>query len=447
MSRAVPRSLATRLTTRLFWIAAAALLVNMVAVGLHYGADRRAMEGEVVEHRLALIASALDTRTGRVDDGARTIYSQHPEAYAFVVADADGHVLDAANAGLVPRQAFEEAAFADEWLAHRQSGQRWLLIGSKKLRFDERELRLVFVMRDDPALLLPRALLAEFIGHIWLPIVPVVVLLIAANAVLIRRGLAPVTAAARWARSVRPGQQSAPSPEGDMPSEIADLVDAAQRSLDRLNEALAAEKRRAAEAAHALRTPVAVLAARLDGLPPGSPTEQLRSDVVALSRTVRQVLASASADALQVDEASRADLGAAASRVAAALAAFAAAHEVELDLALPDAPIRVAADPDAIELALSNLVENAIVHAGPGVVEVSVGPGPEIGVRDHGRGLPPGAGALLFQPFWRGEQAAPGGAGLGLAIVERLQRAQGGSVVAQTVQEGGAEFRLRFKPA
>ncbi|WP_397596851.1 sensor histidine kinase [Silanimonas sp.] len=442
---ASPRSLASRLTARLFAIAGAALVVNMLAVGLYYGFDRRAMEGEVVEHRLGLVSEAFDPVSSRVDASARALYEAHPEAYAFVVADAEGRVLDAANPGLVPRRAFKEAAFADDWLAHRKSGSRSLLIASKKATLGGRELRLVFVMHEDPAHLLPRALLAEFVGHIWLPIVPVVVLLIAANAVLIRRGLAPVATAARWARSIQPGHPPAPLPAGDLPSEIVDLVDATRRSLDRLNDALSAEKRRAAEAAHALRTPVAVLAARLDALPPGPAADQLRADVVALARTVRQVLASANADALQVDESLRADLGAVASRVASALAAFAASRDVELDLELPPEPIVVAADPDALELALSNLVENAIVHGGAGVVDLTVGPGPEVRVRDRGPGIPPGAGRSLFQPFWRGADAAPGGAGLGLAIVERVQRAQGGDVQVEAPADGGAAFRLRFR--
>jgi two-component system OmpR family sensor kinase len=60
--------------------------------------------------------------------------------------------------------------------------------------------------------------------------------------------------------------------------------------------------------------------------------------------------------------------------------------------------------------------------------------------------VPPGAGRLLFEPFWRGEDAAPGGAGLGLAIVERVQRAQGGEVLVESPADGGAAFRLRFKP-
>jgi signal transduction histidine kinase len=52
----------------------------------------------------------------------------------------------------------------------------------------------------------------------------------------------------------------------------------------------------------------------------------------------------------------------------------------------------------------------------------------------------------LFEPFWRGKDAPAGGAGLGLAIVERLQRAQGGGVEARVADGGGSEFILSFRP-
>ena len=62
-------------------------------------------------------------------------------------------------------------------------------------------------------------------------------------------------------------------------------------------------------------------------------------------------------------------------------------------------------------------------------------------------GLPRGAEDHLFDPFRRGPGAVAGGAGLGLAIVHRLQRAQGGSVEARAAQGGGAEFVLCYRPA
>jgi signal transduction histidine kinase len=100
----------------------------------------------------------------------------------------------------------------------------------------------------------------------------------------------------------------------------------------------------------------------------------------------------------------------------------------------------------AIGLALGNLVENAIMH-GSRAVSVRAGPGPTLTVEDDGPGLPPGDRDRLFEPFRRGASAPPGGAGLGLAIVARVQRAHGGAVEAGDAPEGGARFRLSYRPA
>ena len=75
-------------------------------------------------------------------------------------------------------------------------------------------------------------------------------------------------------------------------------------------------------------------------------------------------------------------------------------------------------------------------------MDITVGPGAVLSVRDRGPGLPEDAARSLFDPFWRGPGAAPGGAGLGLAIVARVQRAQGGTVEARNAQGGGAAFVL-----
>lgn len=438
--------LARILTRRLALIAAAVVVVNAVAVAAYYGSDREGLEAEVIQRQFERLEAALEGPQGPVAPDARRIYEAHPAAYAFALVDDDGSVIDAANPELVPRPALETGVFAQDWQTRLVTADGPMIVAAHAMGPDMGGHRLVFVMRDDPADLLERALVAEFVGHIWLPILPVALLLIAANAYMIRRGLAPVASAAAWARRVRPGAPAQAPPTGRVPAEVADLVEATQRALTRLNAALEAEKRHAAEAAHALRTPVAVLVARLDALPPGETTDRLRADLAALSRTVRQVLASARADAVDVPDTARIDLGPIAEAVTAALVPFAYARGVALALDLPDRPALAVADPDGVEVALSNLVENAILHAGAGTVEIGVGPGPVLRVRDHGPGLPPGAGTQMFEAFWRGEQAAPGGSGLGLAIVDRLQRAQGGGVTASTSEGGGAEFVLTFRP-
>ena len=66
-------------------------------------------------------------------------------------------------------------------------------------------------------------------------------------------------------------------------------------------------------------------------------------------------------------------------------------------------------------------------------------------VRDHGPGLPAGAGDRVFDRFWRtegGRSRGPGGSGLGLAIVKAIVQAHHGDVQAHNAPGGGAVFRV-----
>ncbi len=449
MSRVAPPHgppLAKVLARSLALIAGVVFVVNSVVVGLYYGSDPRALRSEVVLTQTQRLEQALDGVTLPADAPFRAIYANYPQAYAFALVGRGAVILDSMNPDLIPLGAAEIAA--DDWITRvDRPGDGPLFVAGHAFESRDDGLRMVFVMVEDPARLMWRAYLNEIYGHVWLPILPLVLLLIGANTFLIRRGLAPIGEAAAWARNLRPGAPTSPPPDARLPAEIADLVEATQRSLDRLTEALATEKRRAAEAAHALRTPVAVLVARIDALPPGDMTDRLAADLAALSRTVQQVLASSRADGVLVGDTDTLDLRRPAETVTAALAPFAHGKGVALSLALPDDPVMARADAEGVELALSNLVENAILHAGQGPVDITVGPGPVIDVRDHGPGLPPDAQNRLFDPFWRGRDAAPGGTGLGLAIVDRLQQAQKGGVEARNIPEGGAGFRLSYPSA
>lgn len=431
------------LTQRLAIIATVVLVLNSLAVGIYYGSDRRELDTEVVNNQVERIEEELDGRALPDDAHIRRLYADHPSSYAFALVDRSGTVLETMNPELVPPVATD--IFADNWVTRLDRPGAPLLVAGHEFQGRSDGLRLVFVMRDDPARLLWRAYLDEFYEHVWLPILPLVILLIGATTLLIRSSLAPISDAAAWARNLRPGDPT-PPPDAPMPAEIADLVDATQRSVEKLAQALAAEKRLAAEAAHALRTPIAVLVARLDALPPGDATDNLRADLSALSRTVRQLLASARADTLSQEGVVTVDLCASAKAVTAALAPFAYANGRDISLDAPDGVILAQGDGEGVELALTNLIENAIVH-GDGPVEITVGPGTEISVRDHGSGLPAATRGGLFDPFWRGPDAAPGGTGLGLAIVKRVQFGFGGTVEATNALGGGAMFKLSFLAA
>lgn len=426
-------------------MAALVVVINLGIVGLYYGTDRRELEIETIDQIVEKAVKALDGTSIAADSPFRRLFADHPDAYAFALVSRGGDVLDSMNLALIPPSAL--LIYADDWVTRLDIPDAPLVVVGHEFVGRSDGLRMVFAMSGDPAGLYWRAFLTEFNFHVALPMLPVVVLLIGVNALLIRRGLAPLSRAAAWARGLRPGAPVPPPPLESLPAEVTDLVEATKRALDRLTEALAAETRHAAEAAHALRTPVAVLVARLDALPPGETTERLRQDLSALSRTVQQVLAASRADLLDVAPDAAVNLTEIASAVTRALAPFAHARQVALSLDAPDGPVMAQASAEGVELALSNLVENAVLHGGPGAVTITVGPGTTIRVRDHGPGLPTGAGARIFSPFWRGHDAPPGGAGLGLAIVERVQRGQGGRITAQAAEGGGALFVLDYRAA
>lgn len=109
-----------------------------------------------------------------------------------------------------------------------------------------------------------------------------------------------------------------------------------------------------------------------------------------------------------------------------------------------DAALALSVDENLIHSALVNLLENALVH-GAGEVEVTAIPGREAGlvelsVSDAGPGVPAEDRERIFAPWQRGRGAAPGGAGLGLALVRAIMRAHGGEVRVGDRPAGGTIF-------
>ncbi|MFC3614616.1 sensor histidine kinase [Lutimaribacter marinistellae] len=444
------RGLQAILTSQLLTIALLVITANLVFVAVFDASDRSALFIDLARRELLRLESVFlandqnaDTLVAAIDG----IYDAHPDAYAFAVMAPDGTVLNGKNIALIPPDLLRPGAFATDWLAWPNGTAAMPVIASHSVQGTEPVVSLFFLMASDPAGLLGNEILDEFQGHVWLPLLPIAILLIGGTLLIVRRALRPVSQAAAWARAIRPGNPLPPYALENAPAEIDDLTKAVRRSIERLDDELNAEQRRAAEAAHALRTPVAVLVARLDELPKDPEFDTLRSDVRTLSRTVTQFLSSSGADRLEVPENARADLSVVAERVVAELFPFAETEKSEIVLTGNHTPVTVRGAEDAIALALTNLIENALSHGGRGLVEVMVGPGPKLTVRDHGPGLPPASDGDLFEPFRRGMRAPRGGAGLGLAIVDRIQRAHGGTVEAADAPDGGAVFCLTYVSA
>jgi signal transduction histidine kinase len=141
------------------------------------------------------------------------------------------------------------------------------------------------------------------------------------------------------------------------------------------------------------------------------------------------------------------DLNNVASSVVATIAPWAIAQQKTIAFVGAEKPVEVKANAYALEDALRNLLENAVVHAPAGTeVTVTVDRTGRIEVADRGSGVPPKDRGNIFKRFWRGAGEKKEGAGLGLAIVSEIMRAHRGSVSVGDNPGGGALFTLSFPP-
>ncbi|MGX7895908.1 sensor histidine kinase [Tsuneonella sp. HG222] len=258
---------------------------------------------------------------------------------------------------------------------------------------------------------------------------------------ILSRALRPLAAEAT---AILPQEPSGRLDERKAPRELLPLVRGFNGALDRLASELGRRKRFIADAAHELRTPLAVVALRVEALEDEPAKQELRRGLERLTHIVTQML-DVERLSLSGQERLKLDLAAVARDVVADLAPTAIKSGYELSLDAPDAPVIVNGDAHAISRAITNLLANAITHGGgAGSISVTVRDDRTIDVADEGPGVPADLEARLFEPFSRGSQNAEG-CGLGLHLTREIMRAHAGDVHLMSNQRGST-FRLSFGP-
>jgi two-component system, OmpR family, sensor histidine kinase TctE len=303
----------------------------------------------------------------------------------------------------------------------------------------------IVVARAKDADALARALLRDFITDVmWL--VPLLVgVTVGVGILVIRRGLKPIREVSDIAARIGPAATHIRLSEKDLPTEITPLVAAVNRALDRLEQGFVVQRKFTANAAHELRTPLAIVTAMLDSMEGNGELAKLRVDVARMNRIVEQLLRVARLDAVALDVSGLVDLKEVASEVVATLAPWTLAQDRRVAFTGPDRPVPTRGNKYAIGDAIRNLVENAVMHSPPGSeIMVSVAPAGRVSVLDRGPGIPYDQRDLIFERFWRGRGTASNGAGLGLAIVREIMNAHRGSVHVEQNPAGGASFTLCF---
>lgn len=272
--------------------------------------------------------------------------------------------------------------------------------------------------------------------------------------------LRPVRQVTRAAENIAAGKRDLRVPvQGN--DELATLAQAFNRMTDSLKESEGRRQAMTAEIAHELRTPLSIQRAQLeamqDGIYPlnGENLVPLLEQNEVLTRLVEDLRTLALADAgeLVLDRAA-VDAGQLAARLLERFKPAAEAREITLMSApqiLPDGKM-VWADPLRLNQILSNVLNNALQHTpakGKVTLElVSAADEVIIRIRDSGAGIPPEALPHIFERFYRAGRSRSrdeGGSGLGLAIARQLSEAQGATLEAANLPEGGAVFTLRMK--
>ena len=269
---------------------------------------------------------------------------------------------------------------------------------------------------------------------------------------LLSRGIArPISALARASDDVARGMPVVPETPVTAAIEIAQLYDNFRRMAERIERRSRYLRDFAAAVSHEFKTPIAGIRGALELLGDHgaemSAAERARflgnatADADRLARLVQRLLDLARADMAAIDMDARADVVAAARRVADSFRGSIFVVEVVAD-AIPDARVSAA----AIETILETVVENAR-QAGASVVTIRVeaADGVCVSVVDDGPGVAAADIERIFEPFFTGRREE-GGAGLGLAIARSLLAASGGTIVAERVA-AGASFRIALLAA
>jgi two-component system sensor histidine kinase MprB len=261
-------------------------------------------------------------------------------------------------------------------------------------------------------------------------------------AVLTRRGLLPLRRLAQAAGEIeRTADPSRRLPEAGGGDEIDELTGVLNRMLASLEQARAGERRFLADASHELRTPVTTLLGNVEyAARHGADADvlaDLQRDAARLARLVDDLLALERAGA-DVPERTTIELD----RLVREVVATHADDRVVLGSV---EPVSVRGAPEALHRALSNLVENALVHGPAGgtvTVTLSAPAGQALlTVRDEGEGPGPAYAERVFERFWRGPGASGRpGSGLGLAIAAAIVEHHGGRIVID-----GAAFTIELR--
>jgi signal transduction histidine kinase len=429
---------------RLLVVMTAIFTLGVLAAWISYRLEVNGIVRNIHERTLQAQASAIVRAMARRPDGSvevklpsdwRKAYSDSSRLYFYTIYDARGRALAWSPNLAMPLGDIPIAP------AHSAAPIRFVGIGRDAramLAVRAEDGTVVVVARGD----FDRGALADSLFEedseqifILVPFALLGLVLIWFVSGWSLRPLARASEEAAMVGPVRPGMRISVN---GLPREVRPLVDAVNGALDRLARAYETERRLTADAAHELRTPLAVLNLRLQRARASGRIDwkEIDRELSNMGRMIAQLMDLARKEALsgqeRVDDLPVVNLSRIVREAAAMVVPLAEAEGRHLELDLPrTASVRGRAE-DLCD-AIRNLLENALVH-GRGTVAITirrvVAPADSrliVEVCDEGEGVPAGEERSVFARFRKLEADSPG-SGLGLAIVQQVAISHGGQV-------------------
>lgn len=446
------RSLSLRLSVfALAWIALTLALAGVFLAGMFRDHVRRAFEAELADHAAQIVALAEFDDAGRVrlkGAPANPEFERPLSGWYWRLAGAGGGVVRSRS--LWDQDLILPAAGdgAGSFVAGRGPRGEALVIGVRVLSLPEAPGPVVLAVAG------PESHVADPLRRFVVALAGGLGLLGAglalAVAVQVRAGLAPLRRMRAAVAEVRAGRREKVG--GPFPADVQPLADEIDSLIEHNSAVIGRARTQAADLAHALKTPLAVIENEAAALG-GEPGEALRSQAAVMGARVRRHLARARAAG------ARNVLGMATSAapvvedVVRALARLHPERDIATRLDAPDA-VFAGEREDLLEM-LGNLAENACAWARRAVrltVRAAARDAPGGGARliaiveDDGPGIPEPARDAALARGGRLDESAPG-SGLGLAIARDLAALYGGTLALGESDLGGLKAELDLPAA
>lgn len=416
--------------------------VDATARALH----ERALREQAEQIAQYLHRSPDGNWTFDLPDNLRQLYSASYNRYGFAILTQSGQVLFSSRKS-------EEALFSSRpdgnrpAYGERDVGQSRFFDASVPIVVDQVPLWVQISQDQAHRDVLIDDIVAEFLPHVAWVVIPILAVLLGIDFVIFGKALHPLAEASALARRIGPARTDLRLPEARMPKDVLPLISAVNGALDRLEHGFLAQREFVADAAHELRTPLAILRAEVEAHADPKIASGLLADINSMTRIVNQLIDTAESDTLTVGPRDVADLRSICVDVASFMAPVAVMQGKSVAVTGAPDPVWVEGNGQALFLAVRNLVENAITHTANGTTaEIEVRDDGSVAVSDEGPGVPAAQRELIFQRFWRGDRRRAGSAGLGLSIVGRVVKAHGGTVTVCDAIPRGAMFVVRLRP-